>query len=194
MRTPSDEASSLIAKARAGDGDARGALLERCQPRLLERIRFMLGDEVREQAESTDLVQSVLVAALEQGETSIYSDELRLLRWMTAVARNAIRDRSRRTRAQALDALAGSTLGFVPVDTSQPTPASILAQDERAALVAELVEELEPQERRVIELRELEGQTFAQIAAELGGTDDRIRLLHQRAILRLGRVCARRGL
>jgi len=194
MKTPSSIGLELIERARAGDPQARGELLARCQPRLLERIRFMLGEELRAHAESIDLAQSVMLAVLEQPNASLYADEARLLRWMTAAARNSIRDRARRARVRAVETLGDSTVGPGLVDAGSPGPSTAFVQLERAVVLAELVEALEPDERRVLELRELEGQTFAQIAAELGGTDDRVRLLHQRAILNLGRLCERRGI
>ena len=86
--------------------------------------------------------------------------------------------------------MADSTLGpYIPA-TGAPSPASCAAECERVALLVELVEGLEPEERRVIELRNLDGLTYTEIAAMLGGSDDRVRLLHQRATLRLGRLCA----
>jgi DNA-directed RNA polymerase specialized sigma24 family protein len=53
---------------------------------------------------------------------------------------------------------------------------------------------LTEEQRRVIELRELEKKTFGEIAVLLGGTDDRVRLVHAKALLRLGEQLARRGL
>ncbi len=194
MRSHSSPSNELISRARSGEAAAREELLARCQSRILDRIRFMLGEEVRAHAESVDLVQSVMVAALEQPDESVFADEARLLRWMTTVARNGIRDRARRARVQAVEALGESTHSIVNPESSQPGPLTACAAGEREVLLAELVEQLAPEERQVLELRELEGQTFGQIAAALGGTDDRIRLAHQRAVLKLGRLCARRGI
>jgi RNA polymerase sigma factor (sigma-70 family) len=189
-----EDVPSLVVRARRGDASARGELIERCRPRLLERIRFMMGDDARRVAESGDFVQSVLIEALGRADESMLADDRRLLRWMTAAARNNIRDAVRRRREAALESFAGSGTWSLDDPAQPPSPATHADQFERLAVLAETIEELTQEQRRVIELREFEHKSFPDIARELGGTDDRVRLLHGKAMLRLGELIARRGL
>ena len=189
-----EDIASLVTSARAGDSAARGRLLERCRSPLLERIRFMMGEDARRAADSVDFVQSVLVEALQTVDDSLLVDERRLMRWLTAAARNNIRDAVRRRRERALASLTGSGSWSVEDPAQPPTPATQVEEGERLVRLAEMIEELTPEQRQVIELREFEQRTFGEIARELGGTDDRVRLVHAKALLRLGEMLTRQGL
>ena len=72
---PAHDARDVVARAREGDRAARAALLERWQPRMLARIRLMMGDEARRHAESIDFVHSVLIQALERLDSAAFDDE-----------------------------------------------------------------------------------------------------------------------
>jgi hypothetical protein len=84
--------------------------VERHRAVLLERIRLMLGEDARRQADSIDFLQEVFVEVLAKIDSCDFRDERALLRWMTTVARNDIRDRGYRARASwpGADATAGS--------------------------------------------------------------------------------------
>jgi hypothetical protein len=51
----------LLRLAKTGHGDYLNQVLERYRPRLLERIRLMMGQKARRAAESGDFLQDVLV-------------------------------------------------------------------------------------------------------------------------------------
>ena len=178
-------------RARRGDAEARALLLERWRPRLLVRIRMMLGERARRHAESGDLLQSTLVKALERFDAESFADEGHVLRWMTTVARNDIRDLAGKQRERALESLSESWHASAHPDASTPSPVSAADREERLMHLMEALEQLDEGERAVIELRDLEGLTFAEIGARLGWSDDRARLTHLRALSRLGQLVGR---
>lgn len=190
-RDASDEGRDLIARARAGERAARAALLERWQPRILARIRVILGEGARRHAESSDYVQSVLIQALERLDEASFADEQHVLRWMTAVARNDIRDQADKRRERALESLSESWHASGHADANTPSPPSAADREERFERLVECLEVLAESERAVIELRDFEGLTFQEVGARLGWSDDRARLAHMRAMARLGRLVAR---
>jgi RNA polymerase sigma-70 factor (ECF subfamily) len=187
----SKEDRELVLRARRGDAEARARLLERWRPRLLARIRTMLGERARRHAESADLLQGTLAKALERIDAESFANEDHVLRWMTAVARNDIRDLAGRQRERAFESLSESWHASAHPDSSTPSPVSAADREERLMHLMEALERLEEGERRAIELRDLEGLTFPEIGARLGWSDDRARLTHLRALSRLGQLVGR---
>jgi RNA polymerase sigma factor (sigma-70 family) len=146
----------------------------------------MLGPDARRHAESVDYVQGVFAKVLERLESAPFEDEDHVLRWMTAVARNDIRDHAGKRRVRAFESLSESVDAHALADSRTPSPVSQAERDDRATRLIECLERLSDDERAVIELRTFDGETFAAIGARLGWSDDRARLTHLRAMARLG--------
>jgi RNA polymerase sigma-70 factor (ECF subfamily) len=184
-----DGSADLLLRAAQGDEEARSTLLARCHPRLLRRIRLMMGDQARRVAESVDFVQDVLIEAIEAVDPSKVRDEQHLLRWMTAVARNKVRDSARRRRERVFESLSISTIRGP--ERTGASPPSRAERQEYMELLADALEQLTPDHRRVIELRDLEGLRFHQIAEAMGRSEDAVQTLHMRAMMSLGRILDR---
>lgn len=181
---PVPESLELLRRAQRGDGAALHVLLDRFGPRLLGRIRLMLGEEARSRAESGDFLQTTLLDVLQAFDTKPLTDERHLLRWMTNVARNRIRDSVRRRRELALETLSGSLAPDSHKSASTPSGHAML--DEDVHRLAEALEELPEPERLAIELHDLEGLSHRDVGLRLGRSEDAARRLHGRAMLRLG--------
>ncbi|MEZ5967405.1 MAG: sigma-70 family RNA polymerase sigma factor [Planctomycetota bacterium] len=178
-----DELPLLIERWRGGDTVAGSELFARVREPLLHRIRWMMGREAREVAESDDFLHATFAAALpalprfeERGADSF-------LRWLTAIARNQIRQELRRPREAALSALSSWLVEGAQPDRAQ---AETLSVDAALALY-EGFARLAADEQRLVELRDLEGRSFVEIAALLGCGERQAQRLHARALLRLGR-------
>ena len=184
--TPS--ASNLLDLARAGDPGALCRLVERHRAVLLERIRLMLGEGARRQADSTDFLQEIFVEVLGKIQGSDFHDERSLLRWMTTVARNDIRDRGSRRREHAFASLSDSFSPEVVGDLGGRSPATEAELNENLLGMLDALEGLAPDHRRVIELRDLEGLSFREVGRMLERSEDAAQVLHARAMLRLGRA------
>jgi len=178
----------LLARARAGEREALAELFERHRERLLGRIRLMLGEGARRQAESLDFLQGLFLVLCDALPSADLSDEDAFLRWATGVARNDIRDAHRKLRARAFDSFSCSFSRLAPGTPSADSPSAHAASaDEQERLFCAL-ESLRPEDREVIELRDLEGLPFREIAARMGRpSEGASQVHHARALARLAR-------
>jgi RNA polymerase sigma-70 factor, ECF subfamily len=178
------ETLELIEQARAGDRDALHDLLVRYRERLLGRIRLMMGAEARRYADSQDFLQGAFVEVIAAFDRAELTSEPSLLRWMTSIARNNIRDSLRRRREQALEAFSAS----LDDRDGRASPVSEAALRERVDRLIELLERLDEREREVIELRDFEGLDYRAVGARLGLGASGARMLHTRALIRIGQM------
>jgi len=185
---PFDSTLELLRRAQAGDSVALESLLERFRDPLLERIRLMMGGQARCSAESLDFLQGMFLEVIQGLEGVHVRDEQSLLRWMTTIARNNIRDHVRRTRERALESLTASCLCRSDLENDVPSPPSEAAVQEDVHTLIEALLELAPDHRRVIELRDLDELRFREIAELMDRSEDAVHVLHTRALVRLGRL------
>ncbi len=182
----------LVQRARCKDTDSLSELCVRFQQPVLNRIRLMMGKGVRRVAESQDFFQEVMVEFLEDSAKAGLDSDRDILRWLTAIARNKIRDAARRRRARAFDSLSES-IHLEQVPSPSPLPSSLFSRHEQAIRLAEALESLPPEFRKVIELHDLDGQSLRVVAEKLGRGYEAVKKLHTRAMLRLGGVLSRGG-
>jgi RNA polymerase sigma-70 factor (ECF subfamily) len=178
---------TLIHRAKGGDDKAFDRLCERYETRLHDRIRKMIGPEVRGFAQSMDIVQELFVDLVRDFDRFEIRDDEAFLRWATGIARNNIRDLVRRHRVRRMEMLA-TNLSRPAAEAGGPAPTP-LEEAERNDLVRVLQEALArlPDDyRRVIELRDIEGRSFAEIAEAIGRpSEGAAQMLHARALARL---------
>jgi RNA polymerase sigma-70 factor (ECF subfamily) len=178
------ESVDLIQRARAGDSGAFETLLARYSDRLLNRVRLMMGEEARREAESVDFLQATLLQVVRHFERAAVADERAFLRWLTSVARNRIRDSVRRRREVPFAELS-RTLSTDRPSPQQASPPSQAASNEEVDRLAEALEELDPELRRAVELRDFDGLAFAAVGERLGCNEEHARWLHRKALVRL---------
>ena len=176
--------SSWLQRARSGDKAALLQLLDAHRPRLLDRIRLLMGPSARRAADSHDFMHDVLVEALRGNEKMPLESEQALLRWLTAIARNRIRTELRRDRERAFGAFSDS----LSPKSGDQTPSGVAVREESRARLVEALETLPRGYCIVIELRDFEGLSFADIGTRIGRSADAARKLHTRAIIRLGEL------
>lgn len=163
LRTQSDE--RLVDLVRAGSEPAFEAIVARYRRALLRYCSRILPEERAE-----DAVQQTFVRAYDSMLSS--GAQLALKPWLYRIAHNtalnALRDRG--LRHEALEDEIGG---------DQPDQVLERAQGLRAVLGA--VQDLPERQRDAIVLREIEGRTYEEIAAELGVTGGAVRQLLNRA-------------
>ena len=185
MKNGNTKSLELLRYARRYDGAASQELLMRFRDPLLKRIRLMMGDKVRRKAESQDFLQQVMVDFLKASHSFEIRSDKDILRWLTAVARNNIRDAGRRRRVQAFESLSSCfTAGEVVVDA--PSPFTQVVMHEDTVRLLEGLEKLKDDYRKVIDLHHLEGLSLKSVAARMGRSHDAVKKLHTRAMIRLG--------
>jgi len=181
----------LLRDARRGDLSALERVAALCGPRLLDRIRLMMGDRARLQAESGDFLHETLVHAARSVDGFELRSEGQLLRWLTEIARNRIRDAVRRSRERALTQLSDSVDLDRRLPGKEPSPSSEAAGRDALHALAEALESLRPDERAAVELRHFEGLSFRALGERLGRSENAAQLLHARALLRLSKKLGR---
>jgi RNA polymerase sigma-70 factor, ECF subfamily len=188
-----DSTQACLARALAGDQDARGELLARHVSRLRAFVRPRLGARLRARESSQDVVQSVLREALR----GLDGFELRgsnsgaggFGRWLMKVADHKLKSRgrfwNRLRRAQAhevtiengnLDRLTGAALA---------SPSGAAHTREELERVESAFAQLPPAWREVVVLVRLQGLSHAEAARRLGRTELATRTLLSRALARL---------
>lgn len=182
-----EDTVDLIRAARAGDTHALNVVAARYREPLLERIRLMMGVEARRAAESDDFLQGVLCEVVRDFESLRQCDEQSFLRWATHLARNNIRDAVRRRRERAVGSFA-SSIDWQPArgDAQAAAPPAEAARLEDVDRLIDAMTKLPVDHRRVIELRDFDGLSFAEVGREMNRSENATQLLHFRALIGLG--------
>ena len=170
-----DEQASLVGRIRQGDEGAETRLVE-----LFSRaVRVMVRVRAGRRLEEEDLAQEVLMTAITAVRKGQLRDVDRLGAFVAGIARNVINNRLRTSRGAALEPLAGHE------DAAVADLREEVALRERAATVRHALDELAPEDRRLLELTLIEGFTSSQMAKQLGVTEEVIRTRKSRALKRL---------
>jgi RNA polymerase sigma factor (sigma-70 family) len=164
LSTQADE--RLVDLVRAGSDPAFEAIVERYRRALMRYVSRLLPPERAE-----DVVQQAFVKAYEAMHRD--SAELNLRPWLYRIAHNG-----------AVNALRDRALGHAELDermdgVERPEQALERTMGLRELVLA--VQALPERQRSAILLRELEGRSYGEIAAELGVTDGAVRQLLNRA-------------
>jgi RNA polymerase sigma-70 factor (ECF subfamily) len=172
---------SLLERARQGDCDARNTLLGPLRPRLRAIIRRQGCSDV----DASDFAHQALLKIIDvfpqfRGDTS---GELRA--WCRMIAVRLWYDHFRKPPLAPLH-------GDV-IDPCADGPDARLLGEEEADLVARTLERLKPHHRKVLELRFLEGLKCAEVARELGRTEEWVRIISMRACEEFRRVSGRQS-
>ena len=149
-----------------------------------------LNRPLKEKVGASDVVQeSIVQAQLNFGQFQ-GSTETEFKAWLKQILINEVGTTRRRyaTQKRAIDREAHfqqqSSIGVGPVDP-RLTPQTRAVQDEREALMLVAIERLPDDQRRVIQLRNLERLSFGQIGREMDRSEDAARKLWARAIFAL---------
>jgi RNA polymerase sigma factor (sigma-70 family) len=176
----------LIHKAQAHDEQAAAELMGRYEPAVRRVVRLRLLDaRLRRVLDSVDVCQSVMANFFEKlahGGYPLQSPE-QLIKLLSTMAHNKLTDHMRRQHAQRRD-----NRQTVAYDIEEAALAAPGPSPSQAAATRELLDEvrgrLSDDELQILELRN-EGQDWADIAADLGGTPDALRKKLARALARV---------
>lgn len=170
--------AQLVARAAAGDDEAFAELVGRHQAAVFRFARAIAHG--RDAAE--DVLQQTFLSAWRglsgfRGQSSVRT-------WLLVIARHAaVRQASRRGR-EPIDDVPVEDLGL-QAGWGQPDPERLAIQSEARAHVSAALASLEPEDRSVLTLRELEGLSGEETAALLGLSLAAVKSRLHRARLRL---------
>ncbi len=185
----SDEDSFRDLMARVCRGEARAAeeLFQQHEAQVRLEVRMRMRDpRLRRLIDESDVCQSVMLSFFVRARLGEYdlSNPNELRRLLAGMARNKLAAQARRHSADRRDFRRVAELGGADaMPAPAATPSQVVAREE---LLNEARARLSPEEARIAVLRG-EGRSWAEIAAELGGSADSRRVQFQRALSRIGR-------
>ena len=176
VAAPTDE--ELLTAARKGDAAALKTLLLRYQPHLFRFGLRMCGNV----EDASDVAQESLISMARavrdfRGDASVSS-------WLYTIARRFCIKKRRRskfapTRLESLDA---PNLGEdLQIFDPQPGPEEAAATRELAAALIRAIDDLEPSQREVLLLRDVEGLSAREVATVVGVSVDAVKSRLHRA-------------
>lgn len=144
-------------------------------------LRGYLSHRTGRAEDADDLLQEVFIKALRQGERFCRVDNPRA--WLFQVARNALADRLRVSRAQVP----------LPDDLAAPAADPLPVIDQLSQCLPRVLSELSEVDRLAITLCDIEGRTQQELADHLGislpGAKSRIQRARQRLRSRMEEAC-----
>jgi RNA polymerase sigma-70 factor (ECF subfamily) len=190
MDPPRPPTEELLRRARAGDDDARGRLLEAYRNYLTLLARVQLGRDLAQEA----FLEAHRDFGQFQGRT-----EAELLAWLRRVLATSLADQLRRYRGtrrrdprleRQLTAEVDQSSQALERGLRAPgsSPSAHAERREEALLLAEALERLPADYRDVLLLRHFQGLTFPEIARRLGKSLDIVKNVWLRGLARLRRT------
>jgi RNA polymerase sigma-70 factor (ECF subfamily) len=194
---PSDdlEPEELLGRARAGDQEALGRLLDGYRNYLRVLTRLRLHQSLQGKVSGSDVIQEACLRAYQRFAQFRGQTEAELLGWLreilAGVLANTIRHyhtRQRDVRLEArltedLDASSQALGRAVPGRGSSPSERA--ARREQAVRLADALADLPEHYREVLLLRHVEGLSFPEVAEHMGRTQGSVEKLWARALARL---------
>ncbi len=195
MVRASETPEDLLGRARAGDREAFGALLEHYHSYIRLLAQTVIGTTLRLRLDPSDLVQEAFLEAHRDFPQFTGSTERELLAWLRRILVRNLVDNARHQKARirnhhrqvSLEALLEQSNMAVheALAGTATSPSAAAVRGERAVLLAKALESLPADYREVIILRNLEGLKFNEVAARMSRSPGAVRMLWARALERL---------
>jgi len=162
-----DEAS-LVSQARAGNMASVEKLILKYQDRVYNTILKICGNE----ADAAELAQDAFVRAIEglknfKGESSFYTWLFRIAVNLTLNFCKKNAKLSFQSLQEQIDEDTNRQLKDYLIDKSAGEPSELAAKKEVHSLISKAIEKLEPQQRAVVILRDIERMSYNEIAETL---------------------------
>jgi len=188
----------LLERWYQGDRQALDELLARNLDWMRRRVRRDLSPALRRECDSVDVVQDAAVRLLTYGPKFAPESEAQFRALLARVLVTVLRDRIEAQRAlrrgggRVEEALPDEGLSrFEAMAASITAPDAAAERSELEQWIRVGLEFLEPDDRRVIVLRQFDGKSFDEIAVEMSLTGpDAARMRFNRALPRLARRVA----
>jgi len=191
----------LIAAVRRGSVDRLGQLLESYRNYLHLLAKTQIDEKLRARISPSDLVQETMLGACRDFAQFQGEDERQLLAWLRQILINRLhalvqqhvlaskRDVRREISIEQIGgALSRSTVNLKTaafLADLGPSPSGLAMQRESAVVLANHLANMPAEYREVIELRNLRGLAFDEVARRMNRSTGAARMLWMRAIRRL---------
>ncbi|HXY37843.1 MAG TPA: RNA polymerase sigma factor [Planctomycetaceae bacterium] len=174
----------LLARARAGDREALGTLLENNRAYLRNIADRLLDDRMGRRIDASDVVQQTCLSVHKQIGEFVGQDAAQFAAWLRQIhernIRNAVRDQLH-TEKRAVtreERLPDSDVHAI----RQTSPSQHVARREESVRLANAIAQLVQDEQEALRRRYLEGQSVAEIAAAMDLSKDALARLFKRAM------------
>ena len=185
-----------IRHAREGQQEALNELLDAHRNYLRILADSCLHREMQGKADASDVVQETLLKVHENFRHFRGTTELEWMAWLRKILVNHLtdfqkgfrRDRRSVTREQPLESLVDRSSAMLRNigPAAGPSPSQEAQRREAAALVADAIAELEPEDRDVVILRNLHELDWNTVGERTGRSPDAARMRWARAMQRVG--------
>ncbi len=175
------DVNELLNRARQGDVQALGQLLDYYRPYLSVLAQRHLDSEVRGRVDASDVVQLTYMEAFRDLPQFRGTHEAELVAWLRQILRNNLsqmlqrhvfaqrrsvdREKSLDNEGKAAEHLRNSLAGNLS------SPSRRAMRGENAVLLAQALQALPEDQREAVRLRHLEGWTLAQLASHFGRSE-----------------------
>ena len=182
----------LLARARGGDQEALGRLLEEYREYLRLLARSRVGRDLQVRLDPSDLVQETLLEAHRDFRQFLGETEAELTVWLRRILVRNLTDQLKHHHSQKRNFQREQPLAELVEQAHEAlaaplsTPSAHAARREQAVLLAAALAQLPDDYREVVTMRHLEGRSFEEVAAAMGRTSGAVRMLWMRALERLG--------
>ena len=179
--------AQLVAAARDGDDSAVGALLDRYRGYLLLIANQDVTPELKTKMGASDVVQESMMHAQVNFQQFQGESESQFKAWLKTILANDIKKGHRHYQMQKRNAKLEvnmqeqSALGRGLTD-EQLTPSSKAIEEEKTNALENAIKQLSPEQQQVIQLRNFERLSFADIAERMRRSEDAARKFWARSI------------
>jgi RNA polymerase sigma-70 factor (ECF subfamily) len=179
--------STLLAKARGGDPEAAGLLVQHYRKYLLLIANQELEPQLKTKLGASDVVQESIIHAQQNFAMFRGHSEGELLAWLRAILLNDLRKQRRhfatlKRNSKNESSLHQQSTAARQVADENLTPRSDAIQHESVQALFQALEQLSEDQRTAITLRNFDELDFAEIGRRLDRSPDAARKLWARAI------------
>jgi RNA polymerase sigma-70 factor (ECF subfamily) len=193
MNSTEPQFAELLERARLGDRDAVGELLDGYRPWLRLLAKRQIGRRLEKRLDASDVIQQTCLSAVAKIDLFNGHTEAEFVAWLRRIhecnLQNVVRDnvlRQKRAVSREASINDSRTAGLInELPILQSSPSQRVLQDERAVLLVRTLERLSEEQRDAIRLRYLEGLPVATIADEMNRSVHSVAGLIRRGLERL---------
>lgn len=191
MEPRPDETVELLDRWHAGEEAALHLLIEQHLPRVEQHVRRMLGDKLRQKGETRDFVQDAILEFLRYSPRFQVANARQFHQLVIRIVENVLRDKHDWFTAKRRDLnrerpLPSASVISLDAGARSVTRPSVAAQrSEAEARLRLALELLDPEDRKILVMREYDSMPFAEIGKRVGITENSARMRFQRALPKL---------
>lgn len=197
MNAPDESVGTLLRRWHEGDRAALDRLLELHLPWLQDYVRQRLGPALKARGETADFVQEAFVDVLRYAPAFVVDDADQFRGLLARIVENNLRDAhdwfaaKRRALSRETVMPRDSVLQLDGAARGVTRPSQNAQRNEHQSWVRLALELLEPDDRKVILLRQWDELSFAEVGAQMGITESGARMKFQRALPKLAATVER---